>query len=62
MSNPSLILSVTALSGLFVAVFCLFFNHECSTNSGETQQKVAAYVIDEVTKIPENLFKISDAN
>ena len=42
---------------LFVAVFCLFFNHECSTNSGETQQKIAAYVIDEVTKIPENLFK-----
>lgn len=26
-------------------------------NSGETQQKVAAYVIDEVSKIPENLFK-----
>ena len=57
MNNPSFILSVTAVSGPFVTVFCLFFNHEGSTNSGETQQKVAAYVIDEVTKIAGNLFK-----
>ena len=56
MSNPSFILSVTEVSGLFVAVFCLFFSHEGSTNSGETQQRVAAYVIDEVTKLPGNLF------
>lgn len=56
MSNPSLILSVTALSGLFVAVFSVcFLIMNVAQIQVETQQKVAAYVIDEVTKIPENL-------
>ena len=48
---------MTAASGLFVAVYYLFFDHEGSTNSGDIQQKVATYVINEVTKIPGNLYK-----